>query len=862
MATYEFLTIASEEANRYAAGRDELRFTGLAEPTAQNFAVEIFGGGGMFALRYKPTGSSVTFGPYSGGASVRLPDGSILVFPSLEFYDRSGGAGADNLYGGAGPDTLSGLDGGDRVDGGDGPDWLSGGPGADTLTGGAAIDFFIWSAWESGTAEGGIDVVADWEASDRIRLPLTGGGAGYAEFAAANYASALTTANQQIASGAADVVAVAVGGDVVVFADTRNDNGQADDAFLLRGRNLDWVDAFNFFGLSAGPAPQPPPPLIHPVPTAGTLQFSFITEGEALGYDATANDLSLQANASDPEALKVSFNADGTVTFTAARAGQERTLLFGAGIQGETGFIFADGARMALGTSGADIFLGSRTEDFLFGGPGADTLNGGGKPDQLFGGSGADLFVVAPAESSGVAYDVIRDWETGDRLTFGGPVATASNYVELTGSLSLSDAQAQARAQIAAGSASYVAAQVGDSVFVFTGQTALVQLRGGVLGAIDHNSIVAIPRLAFPALSPLPDTATSALAGPITYVGGAPQVGASIRIEGNVDTARIGSLFPPDDIAFDATSFSSSNNLAGFQATGSGFTYLEVGDMVYVTGGMATSLTLRVPGFLASYSGPAISLPQLVGWAEDNATGEALSALLSGSDSVTGRSGADLIRGFTGDDTLGGGGGADTVWGGIGDDVIYAGSPQTLAFGAGVTYLRGEEGDDWILGGAEFDDIHGNMGADSAGGAAGNDWVVGGKDNDLLYGDAGDDIVYGNMGADTCEGGDGNDVVRGGQDNDVVRGGAGADYVSGDKGDDTVTGGTGADLFHTFGDAGIDRVTDFKVTEGDRVLLDPGTQYAVAQVGADTVISMTGGGQMVLVGVSLSTLSGSWILGA
>jgi len=33
-------------------------------------------------------------------------------------------------------------------------------------------------------------------------------------------------------------------------------------------------------------------------------------------------------------------------------------------------------------------------------------------------------------------------------------------------------------------------------------------------------------------------------------------------------------------------------------------------------------------------------------------------------------------------------------------------------------------------------------------------------------------------------------------------------------------------------------------------------------VGADTVIDMTGGGQMVLVGVQMSTLTAGWIFGA
>jgi Ca2+-binding RTX toxin-like protein len=104
--------------------------------------------------------------------------------------------------------------------------------------------------------------------------------------------------------------------------------------------------------------------------------------------------------------------------------------------------------------------------------------------------------------------------------------------------------------------------------------------------------------------------------------------------------------------------------------------------------------------------------------------------------------------------------------------------------------------------------------------------------------------------------------VRGGQDNDIVRGGAGADFISGDRGDDTMSGGAGADTFNTFAETGLDRVLDFSAAEGDRVQLAPGTTFSLAQSGADTVISMTGGGQMVLVGVQLSSLPQGWIFGS
>ncbi|MDB5500034.1 MAG: hypothetical protein JWP28_4065 [Phenylobacterium sp.] len=198
--------------------------------------------------------------------------------------------------------------------------------------------------------------------------------------------------------------------------------------------------------------------------------------------------------------------------------------------------------------------------------------------------------------------------------------------------------------------------------------------------------------------------------------------------------------------------------------------------------------------------------------------------------------------------------GGDTLQGGAGDDSITGGAN-------GSNYLRGNDGNDVINGGTGFDDINGNMGNDTLHGGAGDDWVVGGKNDDLQFGDAGSDVVWGNLGNDTLDGGDGNDQVRGGQGDDSLSGGAGDDYISGDRGNDTETGGAGADLFHTSQEAGIDKVLDFHLSEGDRVMLDPGTTYTVSQVGADTVIDFGAGNQMILVGVQLSTLTAGWIFG-
>jgi serralysin len=222
-------------------------------------------------------------------------------------------------------------------------------------------------------------------------------------------------------------------------------------------------------------------------------------------------------------------------------------------------------------------------------------------------------------------------------------------------------------------------------------------------------------------------------------------------------------------------------------------------------------------------------------------------------ENAIGGAGADSITGNALNNVIQGGGGNDTVMAGAGND--------TLIETSGSNYLRGEAGDDSISGGSGFDDINGNMGADTILGHLGDDWLVGGQGDDLLNGDEGNDIVYGNMGNDWCDGGVGNDTVRGGQGDDVLLGGAGDDWLSGDRGNDTETGGPGADTFYVFADSGVDRVTDFNHAEGDRVQMDPGTTYTIAQAGADTVITLTGGAQMILVGVQASSLTAGWVIG-
>jgi len=207
----------------------------------------------------------------------------------------------------------------------------------------------------------------------------------------------------------------------------------------------------------------------------------------------------------------------------------------------------------------------------------------------------------------------------------------------------------------------------------------------------------------------------------------------------------------------------------------------------------------------------------------------------------------------TGGEVIAGHAGGDTMTGGAGGDTITAAD--------GANYVRGQDGDDSIVGGAGFNDINGNKGDDTiVGHSLVGDWLVGGQGNDSIAAHGHGNIVYGNIGADTLVGGAGGDIIRGGQGDDSIVAGSGTEWISGDRGDDTIQGGSGADTFNSFSGAGLDRILGFDAAKGDHVQLDPGTHYTLSQVGADTVIDLGGGDEMVLVGVNSSTLPPGWLI--
>ncbi|HEX5377508.1 MAG TPA: hypothetical protein VFW47_03000 [Phenylobacterium sp.] len=175
------------------------------------------------------------------------PRGQVLIGTETD-DDFKGGAGADSLWGGGGDDGLRGAGGDDTLDGGDGNDTLSGGAGADQLTGGAGNDMFLVEARVCSTPDG-LDRITDFtHGLDRVGFGgnVSLGGHSFWSGDAASYADAFATATQKIASAAADVVAVQVGGDVIVFADT-NLHDHVDGAVILVGRTLADIDSWDVF---------------------------------------------------------------------------------------------------------------------------------------------------------------------------------------------------------------------------------------------------------------------------------------------------------------------------------------------------------------------------------------------------------------------------------------------------------------------------------------------------------------------------------------------------------------------------------------------------------------------------------------
>lgn len=193
----------------------------------------------------------------------------------------------------------------------------------------------------------------------------------------------------------------------------------------------------------------------------------------------------------------------------------------------------------------------------------------------------------------------------------------------------------------------------------------------------------------------------------------------------------------------------------------------------------------------------------------------------------------------------------------IGENDVLDGSSAAETWDAGA-------GNDVMRGGGGRDRLTGGQGNDSLWGDAGSDTLWGRSGADLLSGGAGTDRLLGGGGADTLAGGTGDDDLFGGAGADRLFGGSGADILDGGAGNDILNGGTGADSFLFAAGTGQDRITDFRLAEGDILQLSSallgGAATGVAVVttfGSETVegfrFRFSDGTSVLLEGLELET---------
>lgn len=119
-------------------------------------------------------------------------------------------------------------------------------------------------------------------------------------------------------------------------------------------------------------------------------------------------------------------------------------------------------------------------------------------------------------------------------------------------------------------------------------------------------------------------------------------------------------------------------------------------------------------------------------------------------------------------------------------------------------------------------------------------------------------------GRDVVNGSSDHDEIYGWSDRDVMNGKAGNDVIDGGNGDDRLTGGKGSDTFVFHGnDTGRDVITDFDAVGGvgHQDFLKIGSEYNVAALGKNTLITFADGDEIVLLGVKPDQIdSGDFVM--
>ncbi|WP_323798196.1 DUF4347 domain-containing protein [Nisaea sp.] len=532
------------------------------------------------------------------------------------------------------------------------------------------------------------------------------------------------------------------------------------------------------------------------------------------------------------------------------------------------------GADTLSGEAGNDTLSGGDGADLIDGGTGDDLIAGGSGFDTLIGGTGNDTFSGSASEMNG---DTISGLEAGDKI-----VITGTDLSGLNGSTAASTIDLGSGYTLnltgTSGSVKYEALFSGGNSTITVATVPATSSSGGSSGSglTVTNQTAA-------------DTAGTSTGRTLANTSGSTATGALVQNtgNGNVVTATLptGISLTTSGTSTAQPSSTASTTLTGeIQSTaptagaqsfldGHGQTFISSSgglnlDIRSITfsGGGSTAQTVQITGDLSTSSGseafvidtsglPSGSTLQLDNIEFAAIVGSATVNGGSGQNYVVGDDAAQFISLGAEDDTLAGGGGSDTVGSGWGEDIVYGNQGTDYVFGGGgMDTLYGGQGADTAFGGNDNDVVYGNKG---------NDTLSGGENDDLLYGGQSEDIVYGNAGNDSLNGNLGDDSLYGGSGNDLISGGAGNDRLEGDHGNDTLAGGGGADTFVFAFGGGSDRVNDFQAGT-DTMALESGLRVSAGtETDGNTVVTLSDGGTVTVIGVSKAELSAAtgWELG-